>query len=541
MCEHAEGEGASPDERQLSFVREVIRAEDDTTEDGIDQQLSAAAKELGIEIDLASAPIPGFFRPSSSNVSRKSLESLESRASHSTGVTSVFSDASREPNYTRVGRKDYDAYVPRGKAGARHSISLSPAATPSQSAFSPPLASAEAAPKRHSRLIRGLSMLRLGRNDSSISLSADGCPHCPQNSRAQRRAVHKLPCGHRLCTQALRTTIRSAGERGAAAAPSCCGVSIPRSLMEHVMPQSEQTDILASRTSSTTSDVRLYGSRRPSMVDDSQRADILLPPVSPVDAQETLQLREQQEAQCTAFLAWIERQRATLSAQHKFQRQALKDCHESLLEDFEDSHAAAISEAEDKQVAAEAELRAAHAKELQDTATALKHMEAYCAGTYSNGTPHHRVVTAQSLAELEKTRRIREQMDIKHSSAINVLRGEQGRRIRTRQQRLERELNELRQKQRMEELGMERRISGELEALEQFITDKRVRLQYRWQMQVIIEAGRAEQKRRSVLEEIDRRDSRLPEPPGPYPDAETILIDGAKRGVSASVAVPGVA
>ncbi|KAK3625218.1 hypothetical protein LTR22_023637, partial [Elasticomyces elasticus] len=178
--------------------------------------------------------------------------------------------------------------------------------------------------------------------------------------------------------------------------------------------------------------------------------------------------------------------KAELETQQTLLREQIKTMNESSLEALEDANILAMAEAEDKQVHAEADMRNHHDREIKDNATALKHMEAYCAGRYSSGEPHNRPVTAQDLAELEKTKRSRESMDARHDNAINVLRGEQSRRIRLRAQRQERELQELRRVQRKEELEQERLFTQEIADLEREVGERRTRLQKRWQLETAI-------------------------------------------------------
>jgi hypothetical protein len=170
----------------------------------------------------------------------------------------------------------------------------------------------------------------------------------------------------------------------------------------------------------------------------------------------------------------------------------MKARHETATEDLLERHANAMSEAEDKQVKAEADMREVHAQEKRDNATALRHMEAYCAGTYSNGDLHGRTVTEQDLAELEKARKVRDAMDPKHGSAINVLRGEQGRRIKLRAQRQEKEMQESNRNQRKEELEFGRACTAEVGGFEGMLAEKQRRINVRWEMQVAILAKKAE-------------------------------------------------
>ncbi|KAI6883390.1 hypothetical protein KC360_g8604 [Hortaea werneckii] len=521
-----------------SYLRDVLREHNGRTEDQVEEELRQEASALGVDVSILGAqqqrqhqqqqeegeesstqqqPSHQPGRAFSSDLPRQSLESLASRFSQSTTLTSNFSDLSRDPQHAANGRgrsraslsfKDYDAFISKGVPNGRHSLSFSsPPSTPSQSTFSLPLSSPASSPRRHFRRIRGLSMLRLNRSGSTTSLN-DSCPHCPQDQASQRRAVHKLPCGHRLCTQALRNTIKSATESKKGAVPSCCGRPIPGKLVEHVMTQAEQHALLekleqwdeaSSIAASTTSERRTsVASRRPGALSaesrtasDDSRVDTVAPKLQQeldrvMERADFKQLRQDQAEQRDLFLAWIERQRAELDIHHSHLRQEMRARQEQAMEELSDVHVAAMADAEDKQVKAEADMREAHAKERQDTATALKHMEAYCAGTYSTGDAHYRVVTDQDRSELDKVKRSRDQMDIKHESAINVLRGEQSRRLKYRAQRQDREMQELRRIHRREEAEVERGLAEQAHRLDDLVAEKRVSLRARWQVQAAI-------------------------------------------------------
>ncbi|OTA30950.1 hypothetical protein BTJ68_09631 [Hortaea werneckii EXF-2000] len=506
-----------------SYLRDVLREHNGRTENQVEEELRQEASALGVDVSILGAqqqrqhqqqqeegeesstqqqPSHQPGRAFSSDLPRQSLESLASRFSQSTTLTSNFSDLSRDPQHAANGRgrsraslsfKDYDAFISKGYPLTVH---LLPTAVLSGLISSTAL-------QTHP----GLSMLRLNRSGSTTSLN-DSCPHCPQDQASQRRAVHKLPCGHRLCTQALRNTIKSATESKKGAVPSCCGRPIPGKLVEHVMTQGEQHALLekleqwdeaSSIAASTTSERRTsVASRRPGALSaesrtasDDSRVDTVAPKLQQeldrvMERADFKQLRQDQAEQRDLFLAWIERQRAELDIHHSHLRQEMRARQEQAIEELSDVHVAAMADAEDKQVKAEADMREAHAKERQDAATALKHMEAYCAGTYSTGDAHYRVVTDQDRSELDKVKRSRDQMDIKHESAINVLRGEQSRRLKYRAQRQDREMQELRRIHRREEAEVERGLAEQAHRLDDLVAEKRVSLRARWQVQAAI-------------------------------------------------------
>jgi hypothetical protein len=300
----------------------------------------------------------------------------------------------------------------------------------------------------------------------------------------------------------LRNTIKVAIESETGAVPSCCGKPIPGSLVEKVMAPEEQHALLqklemwdgaVSIVESVSSSRRdSVAQPRSSLTMQSQPGRPSSETPSP-EARKTLEmimeredyrlLRVGQAAQRDCFLAWVENERDAVNRKHEAAWEEMRQNHEHAVEELQDRHASAVAEAEDKQVKAEADLRDAHAHETRDTATALKHMEAYCAGTLRDGTPHHRTVTAQEILELDKTRRFRDQMDMRHASAINVLRGEQARRMRLRHQRQDRELHDLQRYHHAASRERQRACHGELVLLDETVAEKRRKLQWRWELQ----------------------------------------------------------
>ena len=529
------------------FLRDVLCLAEDESEEQMDAKLHNEAKELGIDIEalLINPNKPQSTRTFSSEAPRRS-ESIDSRASQSTGLTSNFSEFSRDHQYSQgrqlsrvsLSFRDYDNFIARGRPNGRHSISFSPPTTPARSTFSLPLSSPSSSPKKYFRRIRGLSMLRLSRAGSSSSY-LDGCPHCPPDIDSQRRAVHKLPCGHRLCTQALRDTIGGATTSMAGAVPGCCGVPVPGALMEHVMTQEEQSELLdkleqwdeaASIAFFTASETREpLPIRGPGIISRTISMESKVDSVAPQmrtftephhDSPDFRPLHKEHTEQLERFVVWIEKQRVELKLRHDQLRKEMRLHHESATEDLLEHHGNAMAEAEDKQVKAEADMREAHAQEKRDNATALKHMEAYCAGTYSTGEPHHRVVTEQDRAELEKTRRTRDAMDAKHSSAINVLRGEQGRRMKLRAQRQDKEIQEFRRAQRREELELERGCTNESHRFDENVAEKRKRMRVRRDIEAAILTNRPQNETNVALE-------RTFEPVNWQTDTQQVPLGGA--------------
>jgi len=155
---------------------------------------------------------------------------------------------------------------------------------------------------------------------------------------------------------------------------------------------------------------------------------------------------------------------------------------------------AILADVEDKHVVAEASLREIHEAEKRNTATALKYMEAFCARLSGTGQPHNRPITDQDRRELEKAQRARDGMEAKHQSAINVLRGEQGQRLRSRTQRQAREFEQLNARERDQFASIDADCKRELSLVRETIEGKRKRMELWWSLETKIWRKRLEQE-----------------------------------------------
>lgn len=149
-------------------------------------------------------------------------------------------------------------------------------------------------------------------------------------------------------------------------------------------------------------------------------------------------------------------------------------------------HALNISQVEDKHVQDEMHLRAIQDTEVSNTATALRHMEAFCRGERTSGELHNRTVSEQDRGELAKTRQRAEQMHKKHESEINVLRGEQNRRMTMRLQKQEAEIELLEGKQKRELGAIQEQCEGAVNEWEDQIETMKGRMEEWWQLQTEI-------------------------------------------------------
>lgn len=555
-----------PAVHDLSYLLDVLNIGDGETEEQLDERLRQEAQELGIELNphpkadnrlsaFQTGPLDFHRRPS-----------IGSRASVSTGLTSTYSDFSRDhssagsasfrrQSRTSLSFRDYDAFLARGVPHGRNSISFSPRTTPDPSVFSLPLSepptspdAVESPPKKHFKRLRGLSMLRLHRIASVSAIADDaGCPHCPVDAASSGRAtratasqLHRLPCGHRLCTDALRQTIKTATASPRGAVPSCCGTPIPGSLVEHVMTTDEQHELLAkleewdeaaslaprdsmcmpSESVATLTAAQSATDQRPSFstattATQSSQHDLL---TRVLTHPTYLTLLQAQRSQAARFQSWAHTRRSAVLASHTAPRAALNAHHQQARELLFETHAAALCDAEDKQVSAEAALLDVQARERRDAATALRHIEAFCAGALATtGEPHGRPVTEQDLATLAAARREAEEVvPRRQKAAVEVLRGEQARRLRRRQERQEGVERELERSQRRAELEFERKCKREVAEVEQVVEEKARRLRWRWEVQVAVAA-------KAIVGELGGGEAESAEVVGRLPTAELDL------------------
>lgn len=142
----------------------------------------------------------------------------------------------------------------------------------------------------------------------------------------------------------------------------------------------------------------------------------------------------------------------------------------------------------------EADLRETHEAERRNTATALRHMEAYCRGETTTGEQHGRTVTDQDMRQLSKARYARDNMDTRQTGAINVLRGEQSRRMSRRLLKQEEELLQLEARQQRELDSIQQDHDNALRVWVQEVSKMKAKLQEWWSIETEIWRKRLEKE-----------------------------------------------
>lgn len=203
-------------------------------------------------------------------------------------------------------------------------------------------------------------------------------------------------------------------------------------------------------------------------------------------------LEAEHSAQIQRFEQWAHQLRDEKDARQATQREEMEIKLGMAKEQLEKDQDTLLATMEDKHLEAEAELRYEQEQEKCDVGTRLKYMEAYCAGKYANtGEAHGRTVTAQDISELGKARRKRAALTARHRGAVNVLRGEQGRKIQAKKRKLAEDIEDFDSEHAARKLEFERDCKKETKMLERFIESKRHSLARRSQVQLEVALRRS--------------------------------------------------
>ncbi|KAF2150112.1 hypothetical protein K461DRAFT_40176 [Myriangium duriaei CBS 260.36] len=452
----------NPDIQDLSdFAHFVLGLSDEASELAtFDARLVAHAHNLGIPVPpFVSTPTPHSLAQvgrTSSSDSQFSVSSSRFSPEPSTGWDrtsiglSAFQPSNRLSSFTSTSSRSRDSILsqplPITNPVTTISFPRTPLLPPSENkigAYLPDNPFKPASPHRH--LIRGLSRLRLRRQNSD---KHQGCSHCSSSSKHSEIV---LPCGHGHCDTSIRELVGVTDTEGPTSWPSCCGRPLSDRIV-HSVREAEGQSILGSPSSnlsrsSLTSQVS-SGAAAAKLEQDENRAQnhVVLAQSNLLKALTVPEYRNLRSSHCEQrdrFLRWNSKHRAELIATAVRRKREALEKHGQLNDAMVQKHTTTIADVEDKHIAAEAEIRSAHEVERRNNNTALRHMEAYCRGQSSNGEPHNRVISEQDRRELANTRRMRDNMHIRQQSAINVLRGEQSLRLQARLGRQENELQQL--------------------------------------------------------------------------------------------------
>lgn len=207
-------------------------------------------------------------------------------------------------------------------------------------------------------------------------------------------------------------------------------------------------------------------------------------------------LRDAQERERKRFRRFERRAGEAMRARQSARKSALEDRFADLADKMGDRHAKTEQHLEDLQVLAELELRKALAEKEKKVRLKLRYMEDYChgrsrghgsgdspdssGGSEDGGMPPRRQVTARDLEQLRQQYRVRDHMERRHRSQINVLRERQAKSTEELLERHAREKRALadRRREEMEDLAVE--FANEEEALLHVFGERRARMERRW-------------------------------------------------------------
>ncbi|KAK5063212.1 hypothetical protein LTR84_005289 [Exophiala bonariae] len=165
----------------------------------------------------------------------------------------------------------------------------------------------------------------------------------------------------------------------------------------------------------------------------------------------------------------------------------------------------AVEELEARQLEAELKILKEHETEKRAVMTRLRHMEAYCrnptppptpvevaSGRPSTDSMPERKVTEKDYHSLAQQYRERDAMDTLHMSKINVLRGKQKKAVENLIDKRDREISKLEQELERELSAVEQQYTNQQTNAILILTEKRSRLEARWQTQALIQRKNVE-------------------------------------------------
>ena len=223
-------------------------------------------------------------------------------------------------------------------------------------------------------------------------------------------------------------------------------------------------------------------------------------------------LREAQAAEMDRLAEFDQKMKWSVFNRHSERRLSVVEKYSDQLDKMRERHAKTEAHLEDRQIENEIELQASLAQKEKSIQIKLRHMEAYCSGLgrSKDGAMPDREVTQKDLEKLGEQYRVRDGIERRHKSQINVLREKQVKRMEELQDRQEKELEALMEKRssELENLGIQ--CANEEEALVQSFFDRRARMQKRWQ--IAIEILRKELELRDGVEYASTQPPEWPRP-----------------------------
>ncbi|KAK3310828.1 uncharacterized protein B0T15DRAFT_51304 [Chaetomium strumarium] len=206
-------------------------------------------------------------------------------------------------------------------------------------------------------------------------------------------------------------------------------------------------------------------------------------------------LRKQLEAEMTRFRKFEGQVGEAMRLRQSNKKLALVEKFSDLADKMRERHAKTEQHLEDRQVLVEIELQAQLKEKEKSVKIKLKYMQDYCNGTVpptGNGDGNNgemllrRVVTDRDWGQLRLQYQTRDEMERRHQSQINGLREKQDKSMEELLKRHGKEIQTLmdRRAEEFEDLAIE--FANEEEVLQQTFSERRARLQRRWELAVEI-------------------------------------------------------
>ncbi|KAB5517336.1 hypothetical protein GE09DRAFT_569738 [Coniochaeta sp. 2T2.1] len=198
------------------------------------------------------------------------------------------------------------------------------------------------------------------------------------------------------------------------------------------------------------------------------------------ESEEMRALGGRRRAQMEDFRRFEHKMRWIMWTRHSQKRLGVIERYKDQMEKTRDRHAKTEQHLEDRQIEAEIELRSSLEQSEKSIRIQLKYMEAYCNGPHRGALLPEREVTRKHREQLARQYIIRDGLERRHQSQINVLREKQAKRMEELVERHAAEVAALeeRRAEEFEDLGLE--FTNEEEALGKVFRERRARMAGRW-------------------------------------------------------------
>jgi hypothetical protein len=353
-------------------------------------------------------------------------------------------------------------------------------------------------------------------------MSRSSCTSQSHHGHQSRTRGPKLDCGHSLSPDATNVHVQEALQSGGQAVPSCCGIPLPREILEVVMA-TDEAELVAHRALPSPGGETIRDSGyceggvsaielpRPLTSGSESATAKSIAPITSRRRYEAISIdsalakeafksfQAQEKEQLEHVSAFESNQRKAMAAHHTSSLKRLAALHEASEDEKKQQvgpcsgfssrvslhtlqHIRELDRLEEMQLLAVHELQEAHKVETQNVATALKHMEAYCLGSGQSHPDHPHVVTEEDFKKLDRQRLMQECLPRKHKNAINVLWGRQDQQTKNKEEKHKVELAALDAAHEKERAAEKAEHAAEMEKLEALMESRRTRLRQRWDL-----------------------------------------------------------